>query len=185
MFLNVLPSATPPHILDGFFSCLFSEMPNSALAFGRSCAAGKGETSVASSTFFYQIQRGVNGRWYHLSFVGNGGRERERGAGGGRKRGTCKGIHEKERGAMKTCEETHELCSIMIQRVWPLRYFILPNGGYSLPRTMRGGCRIVASFFFLGRSCAGGGGHAAILFLLFSFPPCKVVFSVSNQYAEC
>ena len=31
--------------------------------------------------------------------------------------------------------------------------------------------------FFLGRSCAGGGGYAAILFLLFSFPLCKVVIS--------
>ena len=80
VFLNVLPSATPPHILDGF-NCSFSEMPNSALAFGRNCAAGKGETSVVSSTFFYQIQHGVNGRWYHLSFVGNGERERERGEG--------------------------------------------------------------------------------------------------------
>ena len=69
---------------------------------------------------------------------------------------------------MKTCEETHELCSIMIQRFWPLRYGVLWNGGYSLPRTMRGGCRSVASFFFLGRSCAGGGGYAAILFLLLS-----------------
>ena len=66
---------------------------------------------------------------------------------------------------MKTCEETHELCSIMIQRVWPLRYFISQNGGYSLPCTMRGGCRSVASFFFVGRSCTGGGGYAAILFL--------------------
>ena len=69
---------------------------------------------------------------------------------------------------MKTCEETHELCSIMIQRFWPLRYGVLWNGGYSLPRNMRGGCRSVASFFFLGRSCAGGGGYAAILFLLLS-----------------
>ena len=41
----------------------------------------------------------------------------------------------------------------------------------------------------------GGGGYAARLFLLFSFPcsadherdwpPCKVVFSGCNQYAEC
>ena len=41
----------------------------------------------------------------------------------------------------------------------------------------------------------GGGGYAARLFLLFSFPcsadherdwpPCKAVFRVGNQYAEC
>ena len=41
----------------------------------------------------------------------------------------------------------------------------------------------------------GGGGYAARLFMLFSFPcsadhkrdwpPCKVVFRVGNQYAEC
>ena len=32
MFLNMLPSATPLHILDGFTSS-FAEMPNRALAF--------------------------------------------------------------------------------------------------------------------------------------------------------
>ena len=94
MFLNILPSATPLHILDGFTSS-FSEMPNRALAFGRSCAAGKGGASGALATFFYHIQRGVNGRWYYLSFVGNGERERE--GGRERKRETCKGIHERKR----------------------------------------------------------------------------------------
>ena len=51
VFLNMLPSATPLHILDGFPSS-FSEMPNRALAFGRSCAAGKGGASRALATFF-------------------------------------------------------------------------------------------------------------------------------------
>ena len=46
----MLPSATPLHILDGFPSS-FSEMPNRALAFGRSCAAGKGGASGALATF--------------------------------------------------------------------------------------------------------------------------------------
>ena len=59
---------------------------------------------------------------------------------------------------MKTCEETHELCSIMIQRVWPLRHFISQNGGYSLPCSMRGGCRSVASFFFSEGAVPGVGG---------------------------
>ena len=103
---------------------------------------------------------------------------RERDGGGEREGGKLVKVFMRERErCMKTCEETHELCSIIIQRFWPLRYGVLWNGGYSLPRTMRGGCRSVASFFFLGRSCAGGGGYAAILFLLFSFPPCKVVLS--------
>ena len=39
-----------------------------------------------SVDLFYEIQRGVNGRWYHLSFVGNGGREREGGGGGEREK---------------------------------------------------------------------------------------------------
>ena len=65
---------------------------------------------------------------------------------------------------MKTCEETHELCSIMIQRFWPLRYGVLWNGGYSLPRTMRGGCRSVAFFFFSEGAVQGVGGMLPYFF---------------------
>ena len=57
--------------------------------------------------------------------------------------------------------------------------------------------RRVILFIFSERAVwgVGGGGYAARLFLLFSFacsadherdwPPCKVVFRVGNQYAEC
>ena len=57
--------------------------------------------------------------------------------------------------------------------------------------------RRVILFIFSERAVwgVGGGGYAARLFILFSFPcsadherdwpPCKVVFRVGNQYAEC
>ena len=72
---------------------------------------------------------------------------------------------------MKTCEETHELCSIMIQRFWPLRYGVLWNGGYSLPRTTRGGCIIEALRLFFSRKelCRGWGVCChTFSFILFS-----------------
>ena len=59
---------------------------------------------------------------------------------------------------MKTCEENHEFCSITIQRFWPLQYGVWWNGGYSLPCTMRGGCRSVASFFFISEGAVQGVG---------------------------
>ena len=46
----MLPSEAPLHILVDFSS--FSEMPNRALAFGRSCAAGKGGASGRLAIFF-------------------------------------------------------------------------------------------------------------------------------------
>ena len=46
----MLPSETQLHILVDFSS--FSEMPNRALAFGRSCAAGKDGASGRLATFF-------------------------------------------------------------------------------------------------------------------------------------
>ena len=89
----MLPSATPLHILDGFPSS-FSEMPNRALAFGRSCAAGKGGASGALATFFtiFSVVSTVVGITYRSRETG------ERGGGGGeRKRETRKGIHERKR----------------------------------------------------------------------------------------
>ena len=59
---------------------------------------------------------------------------------------------------MKTCEVTHELCSIIIQRFWPLRYGVWWDVGYSLPPTMRGGCRSVASFVFISEGAVQGVG---------------------------
>ena len=90
----MLPSATPLHILDGFPSS-FSEMPNRALAFGRSCAAGKGGASGALATFFtiFSVVSTAVGITYRSWETG---RERD-GGGGERKRETCKGIHERKR----------------------------------------------------------------------------------------
>ena len=116
-------------------------MPNSAYAFMMTCLEGRGGPSVAILTFFIILS---------VVSTAVGTTEREREGGRERKRETCKGIHERksERGVIKTFKGIHELCSIMVQRVWPLRYFISQNGGYSLPCTMRGGCRSVACFFF-------------------------------------
>ena len=106
MFLSVLSSATPPHILD-VFSCSFSEMPNSALA----GVARQEKVGPRSHRRFFFIRFSVVSTAVGITYR-SWERERER------KRRTCKGIHERNReSAMKTCEETHELCSIMIQRV--------------------------------------------------------------------
>ena len=83
MFLNMLPSATPLHILDGFRSS-FSEMPNRALAFGRSCAEGKGGASGALATFFtifsvVSTAVGITYRSWETGRERDGGGERERG----------------------------------------------------------------------------------------------------------
>ena len=79
----MLPSATPLHILDGFPSS-FSEMPNRALAFGRSCAAGKCRASGALATFFtiFSVVSTAVGITYRSRETG-----RERGGGGGGREG--------------------------------------------------------------------------------------------------
>ena len=70
-------------------------MPNRALAFGRSCAAGKGGASGALATFstIFSVVSTAVGITYRSWVTG---RERDRG-GGERKRETCKGIHERKR----------------------------------------------------------------------------------------
>ena len=79
VFLNMLPSATPLHILDGF-ACSFSERPNRALAFGTICAAEKGGASGALATFFtiFSVVSTAVGITYRSWETG-----RERGGGGG------------------------------------------------------------------------------------------------------
>ena len=71
--------------------------------------------------------------------------------------------------------------------------------GRETDQDLRSACRCVAQFYLFSpnEQCGGwGGGYAARLFLLFSFPcsadheqdwpPCKVIFfRVGNQYAEC
>ena len=95
VFLNMLPSATPLHILDGF-ACSFSERPNRALAFGTICAAEKGGASGALATFFtiFSVVSTAVGITYRSWETG---RERGGGGGGDRKRETCKGIYERKR----------------------------------------------------------------------------------------
>ena len=148
-------------------------MPNSAYAFMMTCLKGRGGPSVAILTFFIILS---------VVSTAVGTTEREREGGRERKRETCKGIHERksERGVIKTFKGIHELCSIMVQRVWPLRYL------YRRMEATRYRALCVAAVeasrdfffpFFLGTSCAGSGGYAARLFILFSFSPCKVVFS--------
>ena len=80
----MLPSATPLHILVDFSS--FSEMPNRALAFGRSCVAGKGGASGRLATFYtifsvVSTAVGITDRSWETCGEregGRGGRETER-----------------------------------------------------------------------------------------------------------
>ena len=80
----MLPSEAPLHILVDFSS--FSEMPNRALAFGRSCAAGKGGASGRLATFFtilsvFSTAVGITYRSWETCGEregGRGGKETER-----------------------------------------------------------------------------------------------------------
>ena len=79
----MLPSEAPLHILVDFSS--FSEMPNRALAFGRSCAAGKDGASGRLATFFtilsvFSTAVGITYRSWETCG------EREGGRGGGRQK---------------------------------------------------------------------------------------------------